>query len=297
MSPVTPHDTGQTTTPSIAPSRCPACGRAIEENYCARCGELRPEKRDYSVRHFFGQAIETFTSVDTRLSRTVSTLVRTPGKLTADFMSGLRHPFVQPLQLFLLTNVVFFLMNSVTGYNTFTTPLFTHLYRLPYSSLARAVALPYVAGRDIPLSEYAQRFDDAAALQARSLIIIMVPIFSMFVVAAYRRARRYYVEHLVFSLHLYAFLLLTLSVLQLVSILTVSALRGAGYRPSAGSIDATLTFILVVVIGIYLYRALRRLYDEGRLVVLMKSAVLIVAVGVTLQVYRFVLFFVTLYTT
>ena len=281
---------------SIA-SPCPGCGRAIQENFCAHCGELRREKHDYSVRHFLSQAVEAFTSVDNKLGRTLWTLIRKPGELTAAFMNGLRKPFVQPLQLFLITNVVFFLMNSIAGFNTFTTPLFTHLYRLPYSRMARDIAIPYVAARDIPLSEYATRFDAAAAIQAKSLIIVMVPIFSLFVMAAYWRARRYYVEHLVFSLHFYSFLLLVTSVMQAVTIFALRALRPSGLGPDSAAVDSWLTLLELAVLAAFLYKALRHLYHEPRWMALAKTAVLSFSVGLVLTLYRFILFFVTLYTT
>lgn len=276
---------------------CPGCGRVIAETYCDHCGELRADRHDYSVRHFLGNAVEAFTSVDNKLGRTLRALLLKPGELTAAFMNGLRKPFVAPLQLFLVSNVVFFLLNSLAGFNTFTTPLFTHLYRLPYSRIARDIAIPYIAGRNIPLSEYAVRFDAAAALQAKSLIIIMVPIFALFVWTAYWRARRFFVQHLVFSLHFFSFLLLTTSVLQAVTLLLLGALAGTGFRPSDSVIDNNVTLLQAILIGVYLYHALSRLYHEPRPFAIAKALVLTFAVGVSLTAYRFILFFITLYTT
>jgi hypothetical protein len=282
--------------PAVA-SPCPGCGRAIEQNFCAQCGELRREKHDYSLRHFLAQAVEAFTSVDSKIGRTLGTLMRTPGALTAAFMEGLRRPFVQPLQLFLISNVIFFLMNSIAGFNTFTTPLFTHLYRLPYSRMARDVAIPYIAARDIPLSEYAKSFDAAAAIQAKSLIIVMVPIFSLLVMAAYWRARRYYVEHLVFSLHFFSFLLLVTSVMQAVTIFGLRALRGTGLTADSAAVDSYLTLLELLVLATFLYRSVRHLYREPRWLALTKTVLLSIGVGLVLTLYRFILFFVTLYTT
>lgn len=199
--------------------------------------------------------------MDGKLWRTLRALFTRPGQLTVEFMRGRRSLFVAPLQLFLISNVVFFFMNSIAGFNTFTTPFYTHLYQSPYSKFARSIALPRLTARDMPISDYALKFNEAIDVNARTLIIVMVPILSLFVLAAYWRAKRYYVQHLTFSLHFYAFLLLLTSVSHALTTLAMRMSQAAGVRLSDRTVDDTVTMILLgLIIRVHLSRAAAHLW-------------------------------------
>lgn len=281
----------------VEPTECVGCGEMIRERFCAHCGEMRPDARDHSLRHFLSQAVETFTQLDTKIGRTLRVLLARPGQLTAEYMRGLRTSYVPPLQLFLIANVAFFLLNGIHGFNTFTTPLFVHLDSSPYSEFARSIALPRIAEMNIALPEYALRFDAAAAVQAKTLVIIMVPLLSVFVMAVYWRARKFYVQHLIFSLHFYAFFMLLISAWNATVALVLRGLAGIGSRPSATVVDNYFGLVIMAGIGAYLLLSLRTIYHERLWVTVGKALALTFAVALILQLYRFILFFVILYST
>ena len=64
----------------------------------------------------------------------------------------------------------------------------------------------------------------------------------------YRRQKRYYVEHLIFALHSHAFTFLVLTIVAL-----VPAFNGDGPGP----------LLVMGVLAVYLYLALRRVYGQG----------------------------------
>ena len=61
------------------------------------------------------------------------------------------------------------------------------------------------------LEHYAAIFDQAVALNAKSLIVLMVLPFAGFAATVFYPSHRPFVTHVVFSLHFYSFLLLLLS--------------------------------------------------------------------------------------
>src|SRR4051812_33223225 len=194
-------------------SPCPTCERPLEGNFCAHCGEKRPRASDHSVRHFLGHLFEAFTHIDGKIFLSLRLLLAAPGRLTADYLRGKRKPFIPPLQLFLLANLVFFLLHPVIGSNTLTTDLNTQLHYTWHHATVESFVAPRLALRGLTVEAYAAIFDPAAITLAKSLLILVVPVFSLAVMAFYWRQRRNLAAHLTFSLHFSAFWLLMLCVI------------------------------------------------------------------------------------
>jgi hypothetical protein len=87
---------------------CPTCGRTVTTRYCATCGESAVSPRENTLRGLAERLFQAFTSIDTKTARSVWTLIRHPGELTVSWMKGVRKPYVAPITLFLLVNVLFF---------------------------------------------------------------------------------------------------------------------------------------------------------------------------------------------
>ena len=98
---------------------CPSCGAPSMGCFCERCGEKRRTNHDFSIRHYVGEAIETFTHFDSKILRTAWLLVSRPGVLSANYLQGRRVRYANPLRLFLLLSVVYYLSNSIFPYNAF----------------------------------------------------------------------------------------------------------------------------------------------------------------------------------
>ena len=99
------------------------CGQEAHENFCAYCGEKRHDNHDFSLKHVLAEAAEAFFHVDSKIFRTLKTLVSTPGKLTADFFLGRRKPYMSPLQTFFVCNLLFFILQPLTGLEILAPPL------------------------------------------------------------------------------------------------------------------------------------------------------------------------------
>src|SRR4249920_2508411 len=87
---------------------CPSCNREVDTRYCPGCGERPLRDRELTLRGFVDQLVQAFTSIDGRLIRSFRYLVTRPGSLTVAFLQGRRKPYLGPIQLFLLANVLFF---------------------------------------------------------------------------------------------------------------------------------------------------------------------------------------------
>lgn len=111
------------------------------------------------------------TNADSRLWRTFATLVRRPGEFTRAYMRGVRVPYLKPLQLFLIVNVVYFVWTSYSGERVFDTPLGNHFANTSYGGAAVRLVRTRLAERHLSLETYRASFGAAATAQAKSLIV------------------------------------------------------------------------------------------------------------------------------
>lgn len=274
--------------------RCATCGLNVSTLHCPGCGEKLLEAKDLTFIGLMGQVFHTVTSVDARLLRSLRTLIARPGGLTHAYVDGPRKPYIGPFQLFLIVNVMFFAVQSFSGSPVFSTSLHAHMYEQDWSEFARALVAHKLEVEHATLATYAPVFDHAVDVNAKSLVILLVAPFTLLLIPLFAGSHRPFVTHLVFALHLLAFLLLCSCVLLLFTALS-TALGGAGLR--APLVDWALFAVLIGVIATYLYIATGVVYEARGLVRALKVALLAVVIAAAVPGYRFLIFVVTLYFT
>lgn len=277
----------------VTPVLCPSCGEHTRGRYCAACGEELRTAAVPSLASFVRDSVSDVTSVDSRLVRSLRALIARPGMLTAEFLAGRRVPYIRPLQLFLICNLYFFLLQPVLGSTGISMPLRVHLQVSPYRDLAQKMVDNRLTASGTSFEEYQTAFDTAMRSHAPTLVIIMVPILAAFLRLLYLRTGRRYVEHLVFSAHFFAFLLLLVPTMGLLLRGLSGLAEMAGWVPAVAWGDAPFS----IVVAAYLFLAQRRAYGSGWLATLLRTVGTFYGILGTLVVYRLFLFLATLYTT
>jgi hypothetical protein len=279
---------------NVPPWTCPSCGRTATSPFCPGCGERPITPLDLSLKGIAAQLMKTVGGVDGRLMRSVRALLGRPGSLTQAYAEGRRKPLVGPFQLFLIANVVFFAVQSLTHTRVLSSSLDSHLHGQDWSALAQELVARRLASTHTTLESYAPLFDRAVVLNAKALVIMMVVPFALLLPLVFGRSRRPFSIHVVFALHFYAFLLLLFCVALAAA--GIDALVGGAGLASA-SMDNAFNAVIVAAATLYLYAASAVVYGERGAVRIAKAAVLAVAVGAIVVGYRFAILLVTLYST
>jgi hypothetical protein len=275
--------------------RCPSCGHSSDGQFCSVCGEDKRRIKNYSLVGHLGEAFKVVTNIESGFFRSFRTLITRPGLLTAEYFAGRRKLYLKPLQLFLFCNIIFFFVQSYTRFNTLSTPLYVHIQQLPYSHYARAKVAKVIAERGVSFKEYQARFDATIESQSKTLIILMIPMFAVLLQALYWRAGRYFVEHLVFSIHFFSCFLLLLSAdLLLMTAIARLARRVTALAAIFDSDHWSTVLLLAACLG-YLLVAVRRVYKQGWVNTVLKCVVLIAGIMFVVQLYRLCLFFTAFY--
>ena len=273
---------------------CPTCNTEISTPYCSGCGERPPNARDLTLRGLFGQLVQAVSNIDGRLFRSLSCLVGHPGALTIAYTRGMRKPYLGPFQMFLLANVLFFTMQSMTKTHIVSSTLDSHLHNQDWSAIAQRLVSHRLESMKTTLELYAPTFNQANLLHAKSFIILMVLPFALLLPILFYWNRQPFVAHVVFSLHFYAFLLLLFCV-SLAVLAVHTWFGGAGLISSR--VDKVLTAFNLVACVIYLYLAAGTVYGARGTIRVLKVVVLALATAGILLSYRFALFLITLYST
>jgi hypothetical protein len=263
---------------------CPNCSAPLNGPYCSDCGQ-RQTDLDRPFRDIAGEAIESFLSFDARILRTLWPLVRRPGLLTVDFLAGRRARYVHPFKLYFAFSVLLFLGLALSGYSVVRVgeddDVVTGV-RVEVSDegvedeAAEVNEEPSSLGKVLgPVADLAEndpdRLNRIFTDRLAKSIILLVPVFAVLLLVLYHRRR--YLAHLVFSLHLHSFAFLAL-VVGLVIDLAVGASEET--RPGNG--------LAMLVIAIYSFLALRRVYGQGRFKTMVKMFVLLIGYIVALIV-------------
>ena len=191
--------------------RCLNCGWEVERFYCPNCGQ-HIASHTKGVWQFIQEFLEEFLRFDSKLVRTLVPLVTKPGFLTTEWTSGKRVRYISPLKLYITISALCFLVLSIS----------------PNAALFRG------AGGAAETAEHASHLSPIDALFNRGVpnlskvdpkvlrehifmhlptaTLILVPVTALVFSLLYIRSKRFYVEHLVFTLHYNCFCFLTYSV-------------------------------------------------------------------------------------
>jgi len=251
-------DPSVATTPPI--ERCPNCGAELVGEYCHQCGQKKLHLKEYSVRQFLGRLVNDFTDLESnKILRTLSALVIRPGLLATEYLAGRKGNYIGPVKLYLTFSALYFLfawgaLSDIRGGGSERTA------RHPATiSMARA--------RGVPPKVLADQIYQKAEKYATALRFSSVLISGLFLSALYFRMKKYYVEHLIFSLYYYSFDFLSKCVFALLFIVVAAM----GMKLPGRVLDLFYPVGLV-----YLIFALRRVYRQGWTMTLVKSLALYV---------------------
>ena len=246
--------------------------------------------------------------------------MRKPGELTREFIAGRHQLYIPPFRLYLAVSILYFALSALLpdadlfGIDTAGEPVLAPVTvkipgELKRELAAEGVPMERVAGApgtgdscqvslfgDQPNSTPFERtlaraceqmkrdggklFAERFAATAPKLMFLFLPLMAGVALLFYWRPRRLYAEHLVLFLHNHAFTFLLLGFTAILN-------EVAEFKfPGAGLLNLVM-FLLWCWLPFYVYRSMRVVYGNGRLLTLLKffaiSTIYVVLLGITLM--------------
>jgi hypothetical protein len=274
---------------------CPSCGSTATKRYCGNCGERNITRLVPIAGN--ETATEPSRSYLGRLCASLRALASPPGQLTSDWIRGRRVGYLAPLPLFLWINVAFFVIQSVSGLGILTWPLRVHLSDDSISWLTTWLLARRHPDMTVPTDAYAKVFNALESVNAKSLVIVMVPAFAGVLGVLVLDRRHGFKDSFTFAAHFFAFSLIWLCALFPTVAIALSLITVSGIPlPSNHSMDLAATCLEGGVLAWYLYVALDAVFGLSRLRRAITVLALVAALYAFLKAYHVVVFAVTLYS-
>ena len=275
-------------------TECLNCGSPLSAQFCPECGQ---KNKDYSLtfKDLFSDFLEELLDVDSRVLKSLRLLFTSPGFLTSEYVKGRRVSYLPPVRLYLIASVLFFLSltlstllpsvqnneffkeltetgdidnalenaleskpNSLTPDGIITEG--SDLVPMQPDSSNSGMTVSLGDGQfDVNEGDFLSTFSDNFA----KMMFLLLPVAALQLKALYWRRKKLYIEHLVFSLHVHAFIFTIL-------ILTVI-------------LDYKLTMWLVIIASlIYLFMAMKNYYAQSYPKTASKMLLLLFSYGLTI---------------
>lgn len=251
--------------------------------YCSQCGEKRRDREDWKLSIIASETFGEITNVEhSKLWQTLWLLFFKPGQLTRDHWAGRRKRYLGPVKLYLIFFAVALVLYSI------------HRPTAVYDVRTLAGAdrngdiirlLDKVAKeRRIPADQVVQELNSRWQSYTSASQLIYPLFVALTLKLLLRRRGLYFAEHLIFALHVLAFLFF--SYVAVWPLLLVFGMQITIVRMSTAFLVISIaSFVWLIV---YLVLAMRRAYGEPWFSAILKGSLVFLTYMVTSMCFTFV---------
>ena len=272
---------------------CVTCKNTFSGTYCNRCGEKVLSKKELTLSYLLGQIFNEIAFWDTKFFRTLKLLLFKPGYLAKEYVNGKRKSYTKPIALFFIANLLYFFILPVDSLNS---SLEIQLTAQSYSKFARNTVEKKIEKENISYDQLERQYNQKSSNNSRIFVILIAFIFSLPVSLLYLNQKRYYFEHLIFSISYISFIIYALFLLVPIVLFLVKYLGKSlfDYELIININGDVFLFFVLSLIFTYLMAGLKTFYQETTTWTLIKGILLTASSIVIIFGYRFILFLLTI---
>ncbi|MGC4021310.1 MAG: DUF3667 domain-containing protein [Cyclobacteriaceae bacterium] len=263
---------------------CKSCGNSFHGHFCNECGEKVLKPADRSFKRFISTVFKAVTFADSKFIRTLWLVLKWPGFISKEFIEGRRVKYLKPLSLFLVLNLAYFFFPVIQLFNaSLKTQLLTP-FRGFYSAIIAKKSI--AMGIDIP--SFTLIYNLKTVGLAKLMVMVFVVIASLPLNLLYYKRNRYFTDHVDYMVELACFNLL----INAIVLTVIASLTPLGHYLD----ETTLTIIFITTNLYFLLRSGAEFYKEKGVLLIFKGVLMVLVLKVSLEIFRSVLFFVTIWS-
>lgn len=240
-------------------TNCLNCDAQVTGKFCSNCGQENIETRE----NFFHLAFHTvgdFFHFDSKFFRSFIPLLTKPGFLTLAHWEGKRTNYLHPLRLFFFVTIVMVIIANA--------------YYKKYEKEIKQERIVRTATPDPASSEDRVKQErqgkkivaavnktfDYAATYLKYISFLLLPFYALAFKLLYFRHKKFYIDHLVYTLHLQSFVYIVVSLVLLIPL---------WITPSARDWFMGVVFVSMIL---YVLFSLRKIYQQSWFKTILKTA-------------------------
>lgn len=240
-------------------TNCLNCSADVTGKFCANCGQENIEIRE-SFFHLAVHTIGDFFHFDSKFFRSLIPLVIKPGYLTLEHWSGKRMRYIHPLRLFFFVTIVMVIAANAY-YKKYEKEIKAEKVVTNTSATKPITAEDKVVQeRQLKkIKDGVSKTFDYASAYLKYISFLLLPFYALVFKLLYIRHKKFYIDHLVYTLHLQSFVYIVVSAVLLIPLFIT---------PSARS-----WFMSVILLSIvfYVLFSLRNIYRQSWLKTILKT--------------------------
>jgi hypothetical protein len=259
-------------------TNCLNCGAEVTGKFCPNCGQENLETKE-NFFHLASHFIADYFHYDSKFFRSLIPLFTKPGFLTREYWDGKRVHYIHPLRLFFFITIIFILVTTYF-YGRFGDEMkgrminedksLIHLDTNRFASMKpsdkiffKNDSVTVQAMREGLQTEKRQMGKimtgiDHVFVNLKYVMFLLLPLYAIVFKVLYRKQRLYYVDHLVYAMHLQCFAYVVLGLLFMLPFVTSISL-------------VVLREIAFFIILIYIMISVHNLYHQKLWKTIVKS--------------------------
>ena len=219
---------------------CPNCNTEFDSScsFCPNCGQVN-RKLDLSFKYFISEFLSINFNIDSKIYRTLKLLMFSPAKLSMEFIAGKRVKYIPPMRLYMVISLIFFFVlslsyneedykNVITNENESTTIDTTSVYLGTSNNITYSI--DDIIGNDSVSVVEQTLMNKLGRLQTKHGIesfmqlfqryisvgmFFLIPITALLLFLLFYKGT-YYMQHLIFLIHLQSLLYLLFTIFNLI---------------------------------------------------------------------------------
>lgn len=242
-------------------SICYNCKSHTGNKFCSVCGQKAKINLDPTIKDFVHDLVHEFLHLDGKIFLTLKTLLFYPGRLTLDYLKGVRAPYIHPIRLFLTLSAVYFLVSFLQKHNDGIEKSNVNVVVSDADLKAQQVQVNLGLGNQIDKvsEQYARQMIKGLGEVSKNKsnfsknfksvfskeLFVLLPLFAFLLKISFGWKSRRYLNYLYFSLHFHSFCF---------ALLTLSLFLDPIFNTF---------FLLVLIVFYYLIKSLSVVFDSN----------------------------------
>lgn len=239
-------------------TNCLNCGAEVTGKFCSNCGQENIETKE-NFLHLVFHTVGDFFHFDSKFFRSFVPLLTKPGFLTLEHWAGKRARYIHPLRLFFFVTIIMVIIANAY-YKKYEKEIKSE--KVVTTSRPEASNPIDKETQERQLKKIkagvAKTFDYAAAY-LKYISFLLLPFYALAFKLLYFRHKKFYIDHLVYTLHLQSFVYIVVSLVLLIPLWITPTAR-----------DWFMGVILFSMI-VYILLSLRRIYKQSWFKTLLKT--------------------------
>lgn len=244
-----------------------------------------------SLKSFLKNLVADAFNIDNRIIKTLAVLFKKPGYLTFEYFNDPDKKYVQPLRLYFIINFIFFLVVPILNTPQFQIFNFSLRSLTVSNTLYRKITESEIRSEQVPEKIYEERFNANLKYNQPAFLFLIIPFFALILNLVNFRNKKYFVEHLIFSIHFLSFILITMFIS--ISLFRLLKFGLSYFSITSGVIGLIIILAMAICILIYLFASIKKFYKNKILASVIKSFILFAGFVFALTIYVQFLFFYT----